>query len=209
MQHRSTNYQFVTADSPPRRNEIAIPGANVEILFNVLGPQWATSALQELEETSLWKEATINIFGRKVISPRLSAWHGDKSYTYSKLTWPSLPWTRPLIRIKERVEKISDSQFNGVLLNLYRHGRDSMGWHSDNEPELGALPTIASLSLGAERRFLFRCRNNPAIKHAISLPHDSLLIMAGKTQVHWQHSLPKTAKFPGPRLNLSFRWING
>ena len=111
------------------------------------------------------------------------------------------------LKIKTHVEALSKAKFNGVLLNLYRTGQDSMGWHSDDEIELGKLPKIASLSLGAERKFLLRPRNKSAKSYSIPLPHNSLLIMAGETQENWQHSIPKTTKAVGHRINLTFRWI--
>ena len=147
------------------------------------------------------------MFGRTLPSPRRTAWYGDHAYRYSRLTWSPRPWTDELIKIKTRIETLCDAPFNGVLLNLYRDGRDSMGWHSDDEAELGPAPVIASLSLGAPRRFVFRCRADAADKHALELPHDSLLIMRGDTQANWQHALPKTAKPVAPRINLTFRWI--
>ena len=111
--------------------------------------------------------------------------------------------------IRKRVEDLTGTSFNGVLLNLYRDGRDSMGWHSDDEPELGRKPVIASLSLGAPRRFVFRALKNHAHKFRLILNHDSLLIMSGETQSHWQHALPKTTKPVATRINLTFRWVYG
>jgi alkylated DNA repair dioxygenase AlkB len=108
------------------------------------------------------------------------------------------------------VEQATAHRFNSVLLNLYRNGRDSMGWHADDEPELGPAPAIASVSLGALRRF--RLRPRAGLVHAplsLDLPHGSLLLMRGPTQQHWQHALPKTARPVGPRLNLTFRWVAG
>jgi len=97
--------------------------------------------------------------------------------------------------------------FNSVLANLYRDGRDSMGWHSDDEPELGAQPAIASLSLGSTRRFVLKHRNDPSRKFALELPHGSLLLMRGATQANYRHALPRTARPVGPRINLTFRRI--
>jgi alkylated DNA repair dioxygenase AlkB len=151
------------------------------------------------------------MFGKEVPQPRLTAWYGDPAaqYTYSGLTWEPRPWTPTLLDLRRRLEAATDARFNSVLLNYYRDGRDSMGWHADNEPELGAAPAIASLSLGASRRFRLRPYRG-GLTHpsfSLDLPTGSLLLMRGPTQQHWQHELPKTARPVGPRLNLTFRWI--
>ena len=156
-----------------------------------------------------WRTASLQMFGRRILSPRLTAWVGDHAYTYSRLTWPPAPWEATLIEIRNRVEELAGASFNGVLLNLYRDGRDSMGWHSDDERELGPQPVIASLSLGAPRKFIFRARNNHTHKYQLNLAHNSLLIMSGETQTHWQHALPKSTKPVAQRINLTFRWIHG
>ena len=186
---------------------VNLPGADIKLFFNVLGYQWAASAFKEIKTTTPWRQGIVQLFGRKILSPRLSAWYGDKSYTYSKATWPAAPWPPALNAIKVRIEKVSGSQFNGALLHLYRDGRDSMGWHSDNEAEMGSMPIIASLSLGYERKFLFRGLNNLKHRNSMPLPDDSLLVMSGDTQANWQHSLPKTKKSIGSRINITFRWI--
>ena len=149
------------------------------------------------------------MFGKPVLIPRLSAWYGNEgaSYTYSGLTLQPNAWTDELLSIKQKIETISGATFNSVLLNFYRHGQDSMGWHADDEPELGKMPTIASLSLGAERRFLLRAKNNHHQKHEIPLNNGSLLVMSGNTQHYWQHAIPKTRLPTKPRINLTFRQI--
>ncbi len=118
-----------------------------------------------------------------------------------------LPWIPAILEIKDKIEPLAGVTFNGVLLNLYRDGRDSMGWHSDDEKELGKGSVIASVSLGATRRFVFRRRDNNTIKQELNLAHGDLLIMRGETQQYWQHQVPKTAKKVGPRINLTFRLI--
>lgn len=159
-----------------------------------------------LRKTLPWQQERINIFGKSVLQPRLQAWHGDAAYTYSGLTMTPYPWTPELLTLKARCEAIAEVTFNSVLANLYRDGQDSMGWHQDNEPELGRNPVIASLNLGESRRFLLRnlhCKTQ--IEYDLS--HGALLIMAGELQHHWRHSVPKTSKPKGERINLTFRHI--
>ncbi len=119
------------------------------------------------------------------------------------------PWNSVLIIVKEKVEAIAHTRFNSVLLNLYRDGRDSVGWHSDDEPELGKNPVIASVSFGASRRFVFRHKYQKNLKLEMELTHGSLLMMKGSTQHFWQHQVPKTSRAFQPRVNLTFRWIAG
>lgn len=156
-----------------------------------------------------WGRHRIRLFGRDVDSPRLSCWIGDADamYTYSGARFEPMPWSAELAGLREAVGEACGIAFNSVLCNLYRTGSDYMGWHSDDEPELGPEPVIASLSLGAPRRFLFRLKKDHSVKHELLLEHGSLLIMRGHTQRDWQHSLPKTAKPVGERINLTFRRI--
>lgn len=178
-------------------------------------PQWlqveeAENLKQVLIEEIDWQQREIQLFGRKVKEPRLTAWHGDSgtAYTYSGITLKPLPWGKRLAELKQQVEATTGTRFNSVLLNLYRHGQDSMGWHSDDEPELGRNPVIASLSLGETRPFHLRHRFDASLeKVKLSLGSGSLLLMAGPTQHYWQHQVPKTQRPIGSRLNLTFRWI--
>ena len=131
-------------------------------------------------------------------------------YQYSGLSLSPQPWLPTVKAIRRKIEKRCCHRFNSVLINLYRDGKDSNGWHSDNEPELGENPVIASLSLGATRRFRLRHKYRKALApYSIDLPHGSLLLMAGTTQQYWQHCLSKTARQVGPRINLTFRWVSG
>ncbi|PFG58548.1 alkylated DNA repair dioxygenase AlkB [Vibrio sp. ES.051] len=174
---------------------------------NFLSHLEANQYFEQLRETLPWQQERITMFGRSVLQPRLQAWHGDATYTYSGLTMQPHPWTPELYQLKARCESIADAHFNSVLANLYRNGQDSMGWHQDNEPELGRNPVIASLNLGDTRRFLLRdlhCKTEIEFE----LSHGSLLIMAGELQHHWKHSVPKTAKQKNERINLTFRQIN-
>lgn len=173
-----------------------------------LGPEEGDRLLQTLQVQVPWRQDPIRLFGKTMLQPRLTAWYGDREavYTYSKLRLDPLGWLPALLDLKHRIEAFSQFRFNSVLLNLYRDGRDSMGWHSDDEPELGPNPAIASLSLGVSRRFLLRHKTRPD-RTTLLLSHGSLLLMAGPMQHHWQHHIPKTKQPLGPRLNLTFRQI--
>lgn len=166
--------------------------------------------LQHLLHNTRWTGRRLNLFGRTVSMPRLIAWHADPGveYHYSGGTSPHHPWTPVLTEIKSRIETALAWKFNGVLLNLYRNGTDSMGWHSDDEPELGKEPCIASASFGETRRFELRHRQqNPRGKIHLPLQHGSLLTMSGDLQQQWQHHIPKEKQITGPRINLTFRLI--
>ncbi|HLO52036.1 MAG TPA: alpha-ketoglutarate-dependent dioxygenase AlkB [Kamptonema sp.] len=154
-----------------------------------------------------WKQEPIKIFGKSVLQPRLTAYYGERAYTYSGVMMQPLPWNIPLLQIKEKIEPLVNTKFNGVLLNLYRDGRDYMGWHSDDEKDLAEGSVIASLSFGETRRFILRRRDNHQIKVELSLSHGDFLIMGGDTQKFWQHQVPKTTKSTQPRINLTFRVI--
>lgn len=157
-----------------------------------------------------WRQEKIKFFGKEINIPRLTAWYGDegKSYQYSGIKMNPNPWTPSLIVIKSEVETVLKLKFNSVLINLYRQGQDSMGWHSDDEPELGQNPTIASVSFGATRRFQLRHKSNKTLNTLeVALTHGSLLLMRGKTQHFWKHQIPKTSKTLTPRINLTFRAI--
>lgn len=161
-----------------------------------------------LKETS-WKQDTITLFGKTYNQPRLTSWYGEinKNYSYSGITMKAEPFTSTLLKIRSRVEKLSEETFNGVLLNLYRDGSDSNGWHSDDEKELGTDPVIASLSLGVNRVFKLKHKKDPKVKHDIILENGSLLLMKGTTQQFWKHQIPKSKKVTQSRINLTFRTI--
>ena len=165
----------------------------------------------ELTSTTAWQEDSFKIYGREVPVPRLIAWYGDPGcqYSYSRIVMVPKTWTPTLLEIKQRVESEVGEEFNSVLLNYYRDGRDSVAWHSDDEPELGPAPVIASVSFGAARKFQLRHRSRSRLRHALELEDGSLLVMRGPTQRYWQHQVPKTAQPVGPRVNLTFRTIAG
>jgi len=167
---------------------------------------WMENLLTEIN----WQQRDVKMFGKSIPQPRLISWHGDSdaSYTYSGLSLIPAKWVDPLPRIKMLLENFFPYRFNSVLLNLYRDERDSMGWHSDDESELGSNPIIASVSLGATRRLHFKHKHDTAhSKVKVDLEDGSLLLMKGKTQHYWKHQLPKTQSPKGPRINLTFRKI--
>ncbi len=167
--------------------------------------------LNRLQHEIAWKQEPIKIFGKAVMQPRLTAWYGnaDKVYSYSGITMHPLLWTGVLLKIKQKIEATAGVQFNSALLNLYRDGKDSMGWHRDNEPELGANPVIGSVSFGAGRVFRLRHYVSKKSQVAVELTHGSFLLMQGETQHYWEHSIPKTTESIGPRINITFRIVKG
>lgn len=190
-------------------HSIQLPQAELTYL-----PQWidtgtADDWLQALIAETPWTQPHVRLYGRSFAVPRLVAWYGDAqaSYRYSGLTHQPLPWTSLLAEVRRRVEQQVGESLNGVLLNLYRDGQDAMGWHSDDEPELGPEPLVVSLNLGATRRFDLRRKDSARIEHSLELEHGSLLVMSGPTQHHWQHQIARTRKVLTPRLNLTFRQI--
>ncbi|MBN3495311.1 alpha-ketoglutarate-dependent dioxygenase AlkB family protein [Vibrio neptunius] len=185
---------------------IDLPNGRLLWIQDFMSRAEADALMLGLKQNTPWSQQQIQLFGRAVMQPRLQAWYGDKSYTYSGLTMPPMPMDSRLNAIKSRCEKIANQTFNSVLINLYRDGQDSMGAHQDNEPELGPNPTIASLSLGATRRFILK-HNQTGQNHKLELSHGSLLIMAGEMQHYWKHSIPKTRQPKDERINLTFRMI--
>jgi len=188
---------------------LAVPDADLRLWPAAFAPEEADDLFARLCREITWAEEEVVIFGERRRVPRLVAWHGEAgaSYTYSGARHEPRPWTAALSEIRSRVQELTGHSFNSVLLNRYRNGRDGMGWHADQEPELGREPVIASVSLGATRRFRLRHRRNRADPVALALAHGSLLLMAGATQHHWLHAVPKTATPVGERINLTFRRI--
>lgn len=157
-----------------------------------------------------WSRHRVKLGARSIPSPRLSSWHGDSgvAYTYSGETYTATGWTSELLALRKKVEIVTTHSFNSVLANLYRDGGDSMGWHADRERELGEAPVIASVSLGAYRKFMLKHRKRNEIPRVeLWLKPGSLLLMEPPTQTHWRHALPKTKLPVGPRLNLTFRHV--
>lgn len=174
----------------------------------ILNKEEEEEMFNELYKEVDWKHDEVMIFGKKITTARKTAWYGDKEfeYTYSKMTKKARLWIPRLLSLKNRVEEVTGLKFNSCLLNLYHSGEEGMSWHSDAEAELGPEPAIASVSLGAERRFLFKHKNSGE-KIELQLEAGSILLMAGETQQYWLHSLPKSKKVKEPRINLTFRNI--
>lgn len=187
---------------------IELAGADVRVA-TLYGPAGARAWFERLDAEIPWEQHRIFLFGRHVNAPRLSCWVGDAgaAYTYSRTRFEPRPWTPGLSDLRERVSALCGERFNSVLCNLYRDGNDSMGWHSDDEPELGPAPVIASLSFGATRRFRLRHRCDRARHVELLLESASLLRMSGATQHNYRHDLPRTRRAVGARINLTFRRV--
>jgi len=195
----------------PARDPIVIvlPDAQLRYWPGAFPAQESDMLFARLRASLDWHSEEIVIFGERRRVPRLVAWHGapEAVYSYSGVSHEPRPFTTELDLIRQRVEGLTGGRFNSVLANLYRGGRDGMGWHADDEPELGTNPVIASVSLGATRRFVLRHRRRKTLTHAIDLAPGSLLEMAGPMQHHWLHALPKTQRAVGERINLTYRRI--
>lgn len=190
--------------------QITMPDAEVFLDQAFFSSADSDRLFQQLSEQIAWRQEKIRLYGREFRQPRLTAWYGDAgaSYTYSNLTLQPLPWLPSLDEIRVRCNQAAGVVFNSVLLNLYRDGQDRMGWHQDNEPELGTNPVIASVSFGATRRFQFRHKKRRDLTTiSLDLTDGSLLLMKGPTQHHWRHQVPKTSTETGARINLTFRVI--
>jgi alkylated DNA repair dioxygenase AlkB len=193
-----------------RFERIRMPDADVSYLEHLPLNQADAEILQRLIAEVPWRSENVIMWGRRVPQPRLTAWYGDAGadYAYSGIELDPLPWTPLLIAIKARIEEAAGSNFNSVLLNYYRDRHDSIGFHSDNEPELGDQPVIASLSLGEERTFILKHKRSKAIEPVrLQLGSGSLLLMRGDTQRCWRHGILKESRICGPRINLTFRRI--
>lgn len=189
---------------------LSLPDADVSYLAHLPLAQPDPLILRQLITEISWRSEEVVMWGRKMPQPRLTAWYGDPgaSYAYSGLALDPLPWTPLLADIKARIEEIASERFNSALLNYYRDHRDSVGFHSDDEPELGERPVIASLSLGEERTFVLKHKTSRAVAPVrLRLASGSLLLMRGDTQRYWRHGVPKESRPCGPRVNLTFRQI--
>lgn len=196
----------------PMKNfeNLDIPGASIFLLHAMDFGRLDASVLRDLIDQIKWEHKDIVVHGRAIKQPRLTAWYGDPGteYTYSGVGNSPRPWTPLLLDIKARVEALTGASFNSALLNYYRDQRDSIGFHADNEPELGNHPIIASLSLGEERTFTLRPKRDKSLpSHRIALPSGSLLVMTGSTQENWVHGIAKATRELGPRINITFRTI--
>lgn len=183
------------------------------ILYKHLFSQEFCNYFSTLDKEIHWQQNQVKIFGKTLLEPRLSAYYGDKdkSYRYSGFTREPLPWHPILLEIKSAIEPLIGTEFNVVFLNLYRDGNDGVGWHRDNQKELGLNPTIASVSFGATRHLIFRHQDDHQNQVTLELSDGDLLIMAGETQKFWQHKVPKSsskiASQVQPRINLTYRFV--
>ena len=185
-----------------------LPTLDVDWYPDWLPPAAAQQTLTQLIGEVAWRQDTMGTPAGRVALPRLTAWQGepDAVYVYSGIRNLPQPWTPAVAGLKAAVEAACGARFNSVLLNRYRSGADSMGWHADREPELGAQPVIASVSLGVARTFDLR-HNKTGVVRSFSLKGGSLLVMKGDTQAHWRHRVPKEPRVSGERVNLTFRWV--
>ena len=203
----------MTADLFAAQEALApIPMQDAEVYYMRHLPlaQPPHAVMNQLIDEVPWRAEHIVVWGRTYPQPRLIAWYGDggMNYTYSGIQLTPLPWTETLLDIKSRVQAVARTDFNSVLLNYYRDHRDSMGLHSDDEPELGEQPILASLSLGEERIFILKHKRDKVLKPVrLKLASGSLLLMRGDTQRYWKHGIDKEARPCGPRVNLTFRSI--
>lgn len=174
---------------------------------------WSQVSAEDFEQINFthikWKRDQIKMYGKTIPLPRLTAWYADqgKSYTYSGITSTPNEWNKGLLYIKEKIEQVTALRFNSVLLNWYRNGEDHMGWHADDEAQLGKNPTIASINFGATRDFVIRRLGDPTKKILIPLQHGTLLVMGGELQHYWQHAVLKRKKVKESRFNLTFRTV--
>ena len=195
-----------------KKNCTVIQSVNLYIKYieNFFNRDESHLYMRKLTQSVLWRREKIRMWGKEIVTKRRIAWYADdgKSYTYSGSTFFPSQWNDVLLQLKERVENYSEIKFNSVLLNEYPNGEVGMGWHSDDEKELGTDPIIASLSFGANRDFIFKHKTDRSIENVkLHLKSGSLLLMLGSTQHYWKHSLPKRLKVKEPRINLTFRNI--
>lgn len=192
----------------PRKGLNIIRNGEFIYLPNFFTKQESDFLFNLIKINVLWKQESMNMYGKRVDFPRLTSWYGDnnKPYSFSGITLDPNPWTKELLEIKAKIEPIADVNFNSVLLNRYRNGSDSISWHTDAEKELGRNPIIASVNFGQARKFQLRHIETKELLE-INLTHGSLLIMQGELQHFWQHQIPKTKKIVSERLNLTFRVI--
>jgi alkylated DNA repair dioxygenase AlkB len=198
--------------SEPILERVDIEDAEISIAREIDLGEPADDLLRALIDATPWRHESVTIYGKKHLQPRLIAWYGDpgRKYSYSAIALEPLPWTSTLSRVRGVVQELAEEQFNSVLLNYYRDHRDSMGFHSDDERELGPTPVIASVSLGATRTFVLKHKTRPELKPVrLDLTRGSLLLMKGLTQRNWKHGIDKQLKPCGPRVNLTFRRIVG
>ena len=200
--------EHMTLFNEYRVSNILTKDGTVNYYGKILSSEEANRYFDLLMQNTQWEKDEVIIFGKHITTKRKVAWYGDSEYlyTYSNTTKRALAWTMELSELKQIVEELAVIKFNSCLLNLYHNGSEGMGWHSDDEESMGKNNAIASLSFGAERKFLFKHKQTKQTVPII-LEHGSMLVMKGATQMNWLHSLPKSKKVTGPRINLTFRTI--
>lgn len=186
-----------------------LPAELLEYYPRFFDQQTSNALLNKLIATTPWEQREVTMYGKKMLTPRLTAWYGDKgtNYSFTGLRHDPLPWTADLLMIKQQVEPLAGISFNSVLLNYYRDGNDSVAWHSDNEDVLGERPVIASVSFGQARAFDIRNKQDHRLKYSIHLENGSFLLMKGGLQANWEHRIAKSTLSMKPRINLTFRVI--
>ncbi|HEX7641130.1 MAG TPA: alpha-ketoglutarate-dependent dioxygenase AlkB [Burkholderiaceae bacterium] len=197
-------------DEENEPQQLQLRDADIRFIRRFHDEDTAARHFSALRDEIAWRQESITLWGKPYAQPRLTAWYGDAgtNYSYSGLRLEPLPWTPCLAAIKAEIEAFCGERFNSVLANLYRNERDSVGWHSDDEPELGKQPFIASMSFGATRTFKLKHKSRKDEKPAVlELGSGSLLLMGGSTQRHWLHAVEKEREACGPRINLTFRTI--
>ena len=189
--------------------KLPLQDAEIEYHPQFFGLEKANALFDDLYQNTPWIEEDIRVYGKVYKQPRLTAFfaNNQKIYGYSNISMTPLPFTPLLNAIKTKLEETAQTQFSSCLLNLYRDGQDSNGWHADDEKELGINPVIASVSLGAERAFHLKHKKIKDLKHKLNLQNGSLLLMKNETQHHWLHQIPKTKKPLDKRINLTFRLL--
>lgn len=192
----------------PRVQHYDLPDATLTLYEYFFPRLIADGYYKRIISDTSWKQEEVTLYNKTHLAPRLTAWYGDAAYGYAGVKHTPLRLTKDLLEIKQKIEEVSGAVFNSVLLNYYRHGQDSMGWHRDNEKELGTNPVIGSVSFGETRPFRLRHKVRKDVEPVeILLHHGSFLLMSGTTQHHWEHMVPKTAKPINPRINLTYRMI--
>jgi alkylated DNA repair dioxygenase AlkB len=186
-----------------------VPDAHIEYYPNFFSEEEANVLFEKLLTETSWQQDNITVYGKTYPQPRLTALFGNEGmpYSYSNITMHPHPWNEILLQMKLKIAEVTQCDFTTVLLNRYRNGQDSNGWHADNEKELGTNPVIASISLGAARAFHLQHNSIKEARLKLTLEHGSLLLMKGTTQHYWKHQIPKTAKTVDQRVNLTFRTI--
>jgi len=194
---------------PELFDSIEGPGLDVVLVREALDEAAADAAFAALRAEIPWRQEHLRMFGSIIPVPRLEAWIADDGleYTYSGIAHLPQPWTPTVVAMRELCDRVAETSFNSVLCNLYRDGNDGVDWHADDEREFGRHPVIASMSLGATRRFDLRRVDDSSIRVGVDLHHGDMIIMRGPTQELWRHRVPKTRRPVGERINLTFRTV--